>query len=499
MATTIPYDPSLVLGNIVKQDALDNLKLIAAQQAPVDAAEDHYNALLATRRKLDMTNQELLDMGIDPPKDSKQALADLNNSIQAASDDYVKKQIAAETAIQPLREKMTGISQDVESPIDYVRTEIKSMPISSDSLKMDAQYFSYDSESQTAQSQASIIAGYVEESTSFLGDDLSSAMKGSVQTQAETQYENHSIAGTLVLTAGCTHKNAALLAPFILDVDKAIRVWNTVYTAEEDKIKTDSIANLQSIAAQEGTNAEKFLQLISGATFGSSFVGMVHVLNTTETSSNQSMVSVAASMQEKFEVGGWFASESGTFGVDSSFTDDIKNLLSSQNITSHITIVTMGIIPSIVSNKVAIGVQQFADFDPAKIMGNLATFANATSGASTTVAKSAADAKTGAQMLAIQSSQVTNVMLGLGKIDDGSNQMLDINSMMTAFEDYIAKAIAGSAGVPINYYLKSISRAELAQMWVAKYYPNKYLSIAGDDTKPSNGGGGGTTPTPPEG
>lgn len=496
MPTTIPYDPSLVLGNIVNQAALDNLVLIAAAQSKIDASEDHYNALLTARRKLDMSNQELIDMGIEPTPASIKQRDDLNTAISTAHDDYVTKQVAGEAEIQPLRGKMVTISEDVESPIDYVRTEIKSMPLSSDSLKLDAQYFNYESETQSSFSQASIIAGYVEESTSFLGEDVSSAAKGSAQTQVQAQYENHSIAGTLVITAGCTHKNAALLAPFILDVDKAIRVWNTVFTDDANKIKTDDISNLQKIAAEEGTAQEVFLKLISGATFGSSFVGMVHVLNTSESSSSQSMVAVAESMQETFEVGGWFASESGTFGVDSSFSEGIKNLLSSQNVTSHITILTMGLIPSIVSNTIKLAVDKFADFDPKTIMGGLTSFENATSGDSTTVAKSAADAKTGAQMLSIQSSQVTNVMLGLAKTDVTNNQILDINSMMTAFEDYISKAIAGGVGVPINYYVKSISRAELAQMWVAKYYPGKYLAISGDDSTPSGGGttGGGTTP-----
>ena len=53
---------------------------------------------------------------------------------------------------------------------------------------------------------------------------------------------------------------------------------------------------------------------------------------------------------------------------------------------------------------------------------------------------------------------------------------------MAAFEDYISVVKKGDAGVPINYYLKDITRAQLAQMWVNKYYPKKYLAISGDDS-----------------
>lgn len=487
MPTTIPYNPSLVLGNIVNDKALETLLQISSIQAGVDAAEDHYNALLTARRKLDMTNQELLDMGIDPSDDSKKQLIELNKQITGASDAYVSAQIDAENNIKPLREALPEVSKSVESPIDYNKTQLKSMPLSADSLKLDAQYFSYDSERQTAQSQASAIAEYVSDASSFLGDKYSSQMTDQAKSQAASQYENHDIVGTLVITAGCTHKDAVLLAPFILDVDKAIRVWNTSFPDDGDRIKVNSIANLQQIAAQEGTADEKFLQLISGATYGSSFVGMVHVLNTTETSSSQSMTSVAASMQEQFTVGCMFENESGGFGINASFADDIKNLISTQNVTSHITVIAMGVIPSIKSNDVKIGIQQFATFDPKSMMDNLTALANATAGDQATVDSSAANARTGGQMLAMQASQVKNVMLSLSEIDEKGNKMLDVVSLMTAFEDYVNKAIAGKVGVPINYYLKGISRAELAQMWVAKYYPNQYLSISGDD---SNNGGG---------
>jgi hypothetical protein len=377
---------------------------------------------------------------------------------------------------------MQTVHVDVESPIDYVRTQIKKMPLSSDSLKMDAQYFSFDENKQSAQNTIATIKAFVSDSTSFLGDELSTQASTAAATQVSKQVETHEVAGTLVITAGCTHKEAAVLAPFVLDVDKAIRVWNTLFKDEADKIKVDDVSSMEKIAQEEGTSKEKFLPLLSGATYGSSFVGMVHVLRTESTQSSQAMTSLAASLQGQFEVGSWFASETGGFGVDSSFANDIKNLLSTQNITSHVSIIAMGSIPSIKSNQVQIGVKTFADFDPAKMMGKLAALANATTNDKSSVAASATAARTGAQMLAIQGSTVENVMLGLDKIDDGANRMLDINSMMTAFEDYVDKAIAGEVGVPINYYVKSISRAQLAEMWVAKYFPNRYLTIAGDDT-----------------
>ncbi|MFC2155402.1 hypothetical protein ACFLRB_02790 [Acidobacteriota bacterium] len=194
------------------------------------------------------------------------------------------------------------------------------------------------------------------------------------------------------------------------------------------------------------------------------------------------MYSIASSLQAQFSVGGWFEDESGGFGVDEQFAKDMKNLLSTQTISSHISVVCMGAIPSIKSNQVQIGVKQFADFDPAAMMGKLVTLANATGSAQDSVKQASAAARTGEQMIQIRSSEIQSVLTGLGKLDDGENQMLDINSLMTAFEDYVNKAMAGECGVPVTYYTKPITASQLAQMWIAKYLPGKYITAAGDDT-----------------
>jgi hypothetical protein len=80
---------------------------------------------------------------------------------------------------------------------------------------------------------------------------------------------------------------------------------------------------------------------------------------------------------------------------------------------------------------------------------------------------------------------VTSVLSGLADIEKTTNQMLDINSLMQAFDDYVTRAGAakdGTFGVPINYYIKPITRSQLAQMWMSKYYPNKFMAISGDDS-----------------
>ncbi|MGX5817982.1 hypothetical protein ACWKWU_07290 [Chitinophaga lutea] len=492
MPSVIPYDPSLVLGNLVNQAALDNLVAISAIQGPIDAAEDNLNSLIAMKRSIDMTIQELINMSIDTSDLVKES-ADAGKAIQQAAIDYAKQKLDGATKIQPLQQKISMVHEDVESPIDYNKSQIKTMPLASDSLKMNVQYFSFDENQQDAFTQAATVKSFVSSELDILGDSIKQQASSSVQDQMNSQYQRHSISGTLVISISCTHKDALLLAPFILDVDKAIRVWNKVYPS--DLLKINDPASIAKAMAQADTQNEKSLTLLSGATYGSCFIGMVHILNTSTTTSNEAAYSAAENLQTQYKIGGFIENLSGGFGVDSSFSADAKNLLSTQNITSHCSLVTMGSIPSIKSNQVAIGVKQFASFDGASAMQQLAALQNATAGDLDTVDSAAEAARTGKQMTTLKNSTIQGVLTGLADIDDGANKMLDINSMMDAMDDYIQKALAGNLGVPINYYLKPITKSQLAEMWVNKYYPNQYTNVSGDDSTPSGGAASGSGDT----
>jgi len=490
MPSTIPYDPALTLGSIVPLDKLANIQSIAAAQAPADAAEAAMNAAISLQRSLDMTIQELINMGIDPG-DLLKTAQDQKKNVTDSAVAYAKAKVAAETAIAPMRANILRVDKEIESPIDYNRSVLKQMPLSADSLQMNVQYFSYDKNAQTSQSQAATIASFVSDSLSIFGDSFAGQAGATASSQVNSQHAKHSIAGTLVIAITCTHKTAQVFAPFILDVDKGVRAWNSLFPG--DMIKTDDVGSIGEIGAKAETEEAKQFYILSGATYGSSFVGMVHVLNTSETTSSQDMESVATSLQGQFEVGAWFATETGGFGVTDSFSNSAKNLLSTQNIQSHCSAVTMGIIPSIKSNQVKMAVQQFADFDPGKEMQSLAVLQGATASENDSVAKSAESARTGQQMLSLKNATIKSSLSSLSTIDDGANNIIDTNSMMTALDDYIQKCIGGgdNIGVPINYFLKPMTQGMIARAWLAKYYPNKF-NKAGSADDSGGGTGGGT-------
>lgn len=486
MTTSIPFHPELVLGNLVEEDVLTAVKQVAVAQKPIDDAEEALNALIQAKLSLNMTIQELTSMGIDP-KEVLEACKDVDKDITDAAVKVAQEKIKGYgkngSVVQAKAALSGNVNSSIESPIDYSRTQIKTMPLSADSIKLDAQYFSYEENKEAAQNTVASIKSYVAATTSFLGESRSVEAANSAQEQVSAQVQNHSLAGTLVITAGCTHKNALLLNPCVLDVDKAIRVWNMVHP--DDLLKPDDRASLEEIAKAADTTAEKSLKILSGATYGSSFVGMVHVLRSESTQANQQMYAVAASLQAQMQTGGWFADKEGSFGVAPSFANDVKRMLSMQQISSHVSIVAMGAIPTIQSEEVKLGVKEFAKFDPHEMMDKLATLNNATSKAQESVPASAAAARTGKQMVQLRSEEIKSVMTGLAEIADSHNKMLNISSLMAAFEDYVNKALEGNLGVPINYYVMPITKSQLAQLWVSKYYPS-YLQI-GDDGQKANG------------
>lgn len=288
MPSVIPYDPSIALGNIVDIEKLEKLEQIAKLQAPIDAAEEQMNSLIALKRSIDMTAQELINLRIDTEEISKES-AEISEEIKQAAIEYAKIKLESKKQIQQLSAQ-PSVSHNWESPLDYNRTEIKKMPLSADSMNMNVQYFSSDENDQNSRTQSESIQKFISSEFSFLGKSMSDQASKAAASQVNSQYSRHNIAGTLVIAVSCTHKDAVLLAPCVLNVDKAIRVWNAMY--KDDMLKTDDPANMIATIANGSTENEKTMSIVSGATYGSCFVGMVHILNTSKTVSSEKMNSM---------------------------------------------------------------------------------------------------------------------------------------------------------------------------------------------------------------
>ena len=486
MPQAIPYDPALALTEIIDTRILDALEKVAAAREPANAAEEAYNAALFNFQSIELTLNELGELGIDTDSILKElevarkAVTDSANHLAATRISSLKNTANAKTEARKI---LASLKDYPESPLDLGRIQFKSMPISADSIQMDVQYFSADVMSQRSRSLASSVKGYVSSKTIFLGDHLSTLASNAAQSQTSQQTEEHDIEGTLVFSMACTHKNAVLVEPCVLDVDKAARVWNGLglKPALDPTKKTEMLKASQ----RSPSNKDDGFYVLSGATYGSCFIGMVHVIRQSDTAAEQRMKSAVSSLQAQMKIGGWFIEHEGGFGVSKSFSEDAKDMLSTQQITSHANAIVMGSIPNISSNEVRIGVKEFADFDPAKMMEKLATLQNATARDHDSVESSANAARTGGEMMAIRATEIKSVMSGLTEVDDGRNKIININSLMTAFDDYVAKAIEGKIGTPVTFYLKHITGAQIAQEWMKKYFGSPNLEDESKDSGPA--------------
>ena len=485
MPSSIPYDPSLVLGNIADPTKIAALEKIASLQKPVDDAQLELNALILSKRSLDMTLQEMMNMNVDTADLNKlsTSIDGLKKNMAAAAVALATKTVTAQKAISKARDSadQTQINESVESPIDYNKSAIKQMPLSSDSMVMDAQYFRYESNEEGTSAHSSAVATYVSGQTSeFLGPTYGFSAGASTKSAMESQHANHKIEGTLVITANCTHKVADVFAPFVLDPEKGIRAWN-VYNRGSIINTADKASMQKMIAGKQSDKAGMYL--LSGATYGSSFVGLVHILQNEKNTSSQSSSSLAASLSVSISENLFLANESGKFGLDASFADSVKSLLSTSNLQSHASVITMGLIPSIVSNTIETTVQNLKP-DPKDVMGQLAAIQGASDTEVNTMGAGANKAKAGESFMQLNNAYVKNVVSSLGAYDTKNNKVINTNSMMTAFDDYVQKAIAGKCGVPINFFLKPITSRQLAEAWLKKFYPGEFIGeSSGDDNE----------------
>jgi hypothetical protein len=254
----------------------------------------------------------------------------------------------------------------------------------------------------------------------------------------------------------------------VLDVEAAIDSFNL---QTGDKMPVEDPNGMKTIALTNTDNdPAKTLPVLIGASYGSSFVGFVHFEQIEDTSSSQSSESNAFQAQAQADEDLFLENIEGSWGLDSQSSTSLKNLLSTSNIQSHCSLITMGLIPSIKSNQVIATVKGLQN-DPAQNMQQLAALQDATNSSNASIASSASSARKGMALSKMSSDYVKAAVDAVSDVDTSTNQVIDLNSLQVALDDYIAKASGGTIGVPINFYLKYVAKRDIARAWMEKYYP----------------------------
>jgi len=474
--SSIPYDPTLVLGQIVELERLENLKKLAEAQKPLDTALQMLDNVMMTSYKLQMVGIEMANMGVDKSKLEKfnAELLNVKKKISSSAINYGKVALKVSKDVELLKNQMgqTKVAQVVESPLDYSLSKVTQFPLSYDSLNFDVQYVRNEENTEGEGSHASAVASMISGATSGPHGKSSSVNASSLNSNVLKQTSNHDIEGTVIITARATHKNADIISPFIIDPLKAVTAWNTIFP--DDEIKTDA-SNIMKAALEDFKKkpaAKKSLKILSGCTRGSSFVGCVYIKQQERSDSEQSASAFASGLKSSQQLDGWFNASSGGYGNSKSFAQSAKEMASSSTLTSHCTLSCKGLIPSIVANSVPTTIKQM-ELDPQQVMEQMSAIQEAgNSGVNSTVEGQAEEGKRGGQFMALNSEYMKNAVATTKEVETKNNQVIDTNSLMTAFEDFVNKAMAGESGVPMSFYYKNLTKNDIAKCYIRKFYPN---------------------------
>jgi len=488
--STIPYDPALSLGNIIDVAKLNELMREADLVAEIDAKKERLDNLERFKRELDMIQRNLRQAGIQvDAQDQRERMNKMNEFFEEAQMDYFDT--AFENFEKMAEDGQAMVSATLESPVDWTKSQLKQdLPIAADSIKLDSQYFTFDSNTQTSATHMGAVSSFVQGSFEGMGIAASGQASSAVNSQMSAQMQQHNVKSTLVVTCQCTHRNAILVEPLVIDVDKAIIVWNEAFPTDRLQgtsprfMMNEYYTNFTEGSSGDSKAKPNALYILSGATYGSSFVGMVTFVDTSTTKSSQRIQSTAMQAKAQLEVNRWFNFMVGG-GYSKSSSSDFKSLMSDQSINCHFNMYCNGLIPTIASNVVEFGVKQFAGFDAAEMGQKLATLSNSTTEAST-IEQGAAEGRTQGQMGSMQAQTIESVMSGLEDMKTNQDSILNVNTMMTALENYAQMAAEGAIGVPINYLIKPLNKKQLTLLWMKKFYPSL---LWGDEQSKAAAGG----------
>jgi len=501
--TSIPYDPSLELGQVITIDKLKDLKKLAELQQPLDFALDALNNVLSTIYSLKNIGHELENIGLDEKDlDKFQDQVDkLEAKVVAAALHYgvTATKVYADVEKEMNKQAQKTISFSIESPLDYGKSKVTQFPLSSDSLEFDVQYVRNEMHEQSSTATSSQTNDSKHEKTRKMTSGQTNdskhekrrkmrkywfshyyktpeMTKSTTENNSSTngslikQLEKHSIDGTVVISAKATHKNADIISPFKLDPVKAVAAWNYTYPDDIIDVQPAGIiaAALKDYDAKDSN--KNTLNILSGCDKSSSFVGFVHTLKQDDTDNTQSANSMASQMKESFDRTSWSNAASGGMGNSKSFSEIAKKLLSTSYIENHANLVCHGIIPSIVCGEIKGTVKKMAP-DAQKIMDQQSAIANASSPNTDSDAEGQVEGgKKGQQFKELNSEYMKNTVTNLTAYQNESNKVIDINSMMTAFEDFVNKAMEGGGGVPTSFYIKKLTKNDIAKSYIRKFY-----------------------------
>lgn len=458
MPISIPYNhPSLVLGNIADTKVMEKITQMRHVQSQTDAAQEKLNSLMQMKRSMTMTLNELKGMEVNVEA-MQQKLIAMDADISAAAEEYLTVFLQNEEKLCKLKQELRNTTDEgevPESPIDFAASQLVEKPFYAESMKLDSQYFSMSSSGESE--MVANLEKFVRDSAGGNSEELAQTASAQMSSQAK----NHKLYGTLVIVANCTHRTIGVFDPLVIDPDKAVRAWNKLHKGG------NQIDLFGKESSSEGGTDNEPLTLITGAAYGSSFVGMVHLLQT-EDAQIKDIDGLQKQLEEKLQIGGWLSSVSGGLGVDPALMNEVKSFLSSQSVSTHISVVSMGMIPTLKSNTLQSGIGKLTEVSPDTLSHALRRESEGS-----TVGSESEDSARRARHLEAQDRRAKRIIQAMADVDREQSKVMDLNSLMVALDNYIqgANSLKELHGVPISFYTRNLTRSEIIDLWRKKHYP----------------------------
>lgn len=427
MPSSLPYDPNLSIGHVITPDILELLRSIRETEFAPNHAEALLEGVSTSKRALELTKAELSQLGIDTRHIDEQ-LKKLDSQAQEAAKEHATAKSRSENEIKELKQQKLNAPVEFESPIDLERCEIRPMPIASDSINLDVEYFNFNP-GETR--QKGTVAAFVTSASGWKGIPTFTELASAVQKKLSQRTESTPLAGTLVISANCIHKNASMLSPFVLDIESAFAVWNKLFPA--DKVDMEVLRERTESALRASDNDREYARrrlvedirgatdetsmnqfgIVSGTTYGSAFVGMIHVPRSSDPEITSKMFSLASLMQEKMYVGSFLGSSQGAYTL----MGDLRRVFDTNSIQTLVEVVQV-------------------------------------------------------KEESISTSSPDRVT---------TTEMPSVDSLATALNDFVQAARSSTSGIPVSYYLKDINKTLLLEAWIAKRLTNKHMNIPYDN------------------
>jgi len=467
----MPADPSMSLGAIVNPRKLETLKELGKILEPQQLAREKLNVLLLASYNMNGLYVEMasMEMPQETLQELKTQIDELKKKIAEVAVEMATITIKCQTdaaAKKMEQSAKSGFEVELESPYNMGNIGIKAVPHAMDSVNFDVQYFRNEETTDTSDSIASYVAGTL----SGWGKGYGGKIVGDSQKATKTQNSAHKTEGTMVIIANCTHKKMNMITSH-LDARRTLNAWNQLFPEDYLRSNLSDMMKAATAKPKKGEDNKSF-SVISGASYGSTFVGLVHILETEESKSEESTKSGSAQIPAgelkealKTAIGQdmMLQNMTGGFGVSSSFAESTKSLTSSSKIYAHCSLICQGIIPSITRNNHTSSLKAMQP-NTNEIMVKL----NAVRGDGGPVSA------IGQQFMSLEKKFLEASLSGGSSKKESIQKVMDVDTLLDSFCDYLSKAGSEGSdkggGIPLNFSLKHIDKATVAKTYISQFY-----------------------------